>query len=97
SNQVVRYVIDPKTETITSTLVINVVPPSNVGGGTNGARARGLALAPNKADLYVGYIKSGDIMKITNATGTTGNPTVAKIGSTSDGKGINSMVMLGND
>jgi len=71
SNQVVRYVIDPATETIKSTLTIQVVPPTNVGGGTNGARAVGIALAPNKADLFVGYIKSGDIMKITNATGTT--------------------------
>ena len=97
SNQVVRYVIDPATETIKSTLTIQVLPPTNVGGGTNGARAVGIALAPNKADLFVGYIKSGDIMKITNATGTTGNPTVGKIGSTSDGKGINSMALFGND
>lgn len=95
SNQVVRFVINPATETIVSSLPMNVVPPSAVGGGSNGARAVALALAPNGVDLYVGYIKSGDIMKITNATGTTsGSPTVAKVGTTSDGKGVNSMVMF---
>jgi len=96
SNAVVRFVIDPATETIKSSTTFTVTPPSNVGGGSNGARAVALALAPNGLDLYVGYIKSGDIMKITNAT-VNGNPTFAKVGSTSDGKGVNSMVMFNND
>jgi hypothetical protein len=68
-----------------------------VGGGTAGARAQAAALAPNGVDLYVGYKASGDIMKITNATGTTsGSPTVSKIGATSDGRGVWSLVLFKN-
>ena len=45
-------------------------------------------MAPNGIDLYVGYIRSGDVMKITGATTTTsGSPTVSQIGATSDGRG----------
>src|SRR5947209_1916828 len=98
SNAIVRFVIDPATETIVSNLVMTVKPVNSVGGGGNGARPVALALAPNGTDLYVGYIKSGDIMKITGATSTTsGSPSVARVASTSDGKGVNSFAIFKND
>jgi hypothetical protein len=42
--------------------------------------------------LYVGYLKSGDIMQVLNpsgknAAGATVTPAVTKIGNTSDGRG----------
>jgi hypothetical protein len=79
------------------------------GGGITGGRPVALALTPHKGlagnggsqDLYVGYIKSTDIMRIDGidaiALNNTG-PAVAKIGATSDGiKGVNAFVMFGPD
>ena len=102
STQVVRYLFNPHATAtqnpITSTLVMTVNNVTAVGGGTGGGRTVGLAVAPNGQDLYVGYLKSGDIMKITDAMHTTvANPAVQKIGSTSDGRGINSLVLFKND
>ena len=55
----------------------------------------GVALAPNGKDLYVGYLKSGDIMKVADAMQTaSGSPSVARVASTSDGRGVNSLAML---
>ena len=77
---------------------MQVPNPTFVGGGSGGGRAVALALAPNGADLYVGYLKSGDVMKITGAETTASTtPPVAKVGTTSDGKGVNAFVMFGND
>jgi hypothetical protein len=78
------------------------------GGGITGGRPVALALTPHKGlagnggsqDLYIGYIKSGDIMRIDGidaiALNNTG-PAVAKVGNTSDARGVNSFVMFGND
>jgi hypothetical protein len=94
---IVRFVFNPATETLSGALTMQVSNPTFVGGGSGGGRTVALAMAPNGIDLYVGYLKSGDIMKITGATTTTsGSPTVAKIGSTSDGRGVNSMLLFNN-
>jgi len=95
---VVRYVFDPSTERLSANLTIQVQNPTSVGGGAGGGRPVGLALAPNGTDLYVGYLKSGDIMKVPNATSiTSGTPPVSKIGTTSDGRGVNSILFLNNN
>jgi hypothetical protein len=68
------------------------------GGAVLGGRPVGLALAPNGQDLYVGYLKSGEIMRVTDVMHFNGStPPVAKVGSTSDGRGINALAMVGND
>jgi len=102
STQLVRYKFNPHATAaqnpLTSSLVMTVNNLTAVGGGVAGGRTVGLALAPNGQDLYVGYLKSGDIMKVTDAMHTaSGAPTVTKIGTTSDGRGINSLVLFKND
>jgi hypothetical protein len=95
---VVRYVFDPSTERLSSNLTIQVQNPTSVGGGSGGGRPAALAMGPNGTDLYVGYLKSGDIMKVPNATSiTSGTPPVNKIGTTSDGRGVNSILFLANN
>ncbi len=98
SVNVVRFIFNPANGGLSSPLAMTVTNPTFVGGGSGGGRAVGLGLAPNGADLYVGYLKSGDIMKVTGANTTTvTNPPIAKIGTTSDGRGVNSLLMFGND
>jgi hypothetical protein len=102
SINVVRFLFTPGAAgaagNISSPLAMQVNNPTFVGGGSGGGRPVALALAPNGADLYVGYLKSGDVMKIIGAeTAVNATPPVAKIGSTSDGKGVNAFVMFGND
>lgn len=99
SINVIRFVYNPANEGLTSPVTIAVNNPTFVGGGSGGGRPVALALAPNGNDVYVGYLKSGDIMKISNAasTGAGGPFVVSKIGSTSDGRGVNAMVMYHND
>jgi hypothetical protein len=95
---VVRFVFNPATETLSGALTMQVPNPTFVGGGSGGGRPVALALAPNGVDLYVGYLKSGDIMKITGATTTTsGSPVVSKIGTTSDSKGVNTLLLFNSD
>lgn len=102
SINVVRFLFTPGAAgaagSISSPLAMQVNNPTFVGGGSGGGRPVALALAPNGADLYVGYLKSGDVMKIIGAeAAANATPPVAKIGSTSDGKGVNAFVMFGND
>ena len=102
SINVVRFLFTPgaagQAGSVSSPLAMQVPNPTFVGGGSGGGRAVALALAPNGADLYVGYLKSGDVMKITGAETTASTtPPVAKVGTTSDGKGVNSFLMFGND
>ena len=98
SINVVRFVFDPSKEQLSANLTIQVQNPTSVGGGAGGGRPVGLALGPNGTDLYVGYLKSGDIMKVPNATSiTSGSPPVTKIGTTSDGRGVNSILFLANN
>lgn len=98
SVSVVRFVFNPANETLSSPLIMSVPNVTQKGGGVAGGRPIGLALAPNGQDLYVGYVKSGDLAKITGATTTTSQtPPVAIVGSTSDGRGIWSLLMFNND
>ena len=98
SISVVRYVFDPVKEQLSGALPIQVQNLTSVGGGAGGGRPVAIALGPNGTDLYVGYLKSGDIMKIPNATSvTTSTPPVVKVGNTSDGKGVNTLLFLNND
>jgi hypothetical protein len=102
STQVIRYKFNPHA-TANQNPIVSVQPMTvqnvtSVGGGAGGGRIVGMALAPNGQDLYVGYLKSGDIMKITDAMHTaSGTPPVAKIGSTTDGRGLNALVMFKNN
>lgn len=80
---------------------------TQTGGGLSGGRPSALALynevvggvVTTKQDLLVGYIKSGDVMLAVdvNETSTPGVPVQSKIGSTSDGIGVNSFAAVGND
>jgi len=98
SNAVVRYVFNPATETLSGALTIQVPNVTNVGGGSAGGRAQAVAMAANGTDLYVGYKASGDIMKVANATSTTsGSPGASKVGSSSDGRGVWSLLLFKND
>jgi len=109
SIHVVRFVFSPAGNgSLGTNTQMNVNNPTAVGGGNGGGRVVGLALTPHNGlaanggtqDLYVGYIKSGDIMVVPGVDAVplnSQNPTAAKVGSTADGRGINSMVMFGND
>ncbi len=98
SISVVRYVFDPAKEQLSANLTIQVQNPTAVGGGTAGGRPVALAMGPNGTDLYVGYLKSGDIMKVPNSTSiTSGSPPVTKVATTSDGRGVNSLLFLNNN
>ena len=96
STSVVRFVFNPATETIAVLSTLTVANVTAVGGGTGGGRPLAAVLGPNGRDLYVGYKASGDIMMVPNATSTTPGAAV-RIGSTSDGKGINAMTFFNND
>ena len=98
SISIVRFVFDPSTEKLSANLTFQVQNPTSVGGGAGGGRPVAVAMGPNGTDLYVGYLKSGDIMKVANATSiTSGTPPVTKIGTTSDGRGVNSLLFLNNN
>jgi hypothetical protein len=101
TNQVIRFNYNPATDSLSGATTIQVQNLTSVGGGTGGGRAQGLALV-NSADgaqrLYVGYIKSGDVMQALNPsgkdrTGKNVNPTISKVGTTSDGRGVNGLAM----
>jgi hypothetical protein len=94
SDNVVRFVFNPANETLSSPLTITATPVHPGNGGTNG-RAIGAALAPNGVDLFLGFIRTGDIMKITGATTTS--PTVSLAATTSDGNGLLSLALYKND
>lgn len=109
STRVVRYVFDPVKETLSGALPITVPNSQFAGGGSQGGRPVAVALAPNGTDMYVGYIKSGDIVKLKDPMLiTSGAPPACAsagsgqcytiVGATSDGrKGVNSMAMFRND
>ena len=104
STSVVRFVITntSATPTVGSPLVFSVPNITQKGGGLAGGRPVALTLTSVSAtqdDLLVSYIKSGDIMRVRNVNNANANlrPTVEKIGSTSDGIGVNSFAMLNGD
>jgi hypothetical protein len=101
TNQVVRFNYNAATDSLSGATTIQVQNPTSVGGGKGGGRAQGLALV-NSADgtqrLYVGYLKSGDVMQALNPsgkdrTGKNVNPTISKVGTTSDSRGVNGLAM----
>ena len=107
SIKVVRFLFTPgaagQNGSISTPNAMNVANPTAVGGGSGGGRPVGLAIAAHAGggqDLYVGYLKSGDIMRIDNiqaVASNNANPVVAKVGSTSDGRGINALAVVGRD
>lgn len=98
SMQVVRFLYNPANETLSSPLVMAAPNVAGAHGGTTGGRPSSAVLAPNGVDLYVGYTKSGDIMKVTDATNTTSQtPVVSQIGETSDTLGVRSLLMFNGD
>jgi hypothetical protein len=95
TNQIMRFVYSPANDTLGGTVNVQVPNVTSVGGGAGGGRAQSLALvtgADGTQRLYVGYIKSGDIMQVLNPsgkdrTGAAVAPSVSKVADTSDGKG----------
>jgi hypothetical protein len=99
SQQVARFIFNPAGNgTLTSPLVMTVPNVAGAHGGVQGGRPSSAALAPNGVDLYVGYTKSGDIMKVADATNTTSKtPVVTQIGETSDTIGVRALAFHKND
>jgi hypothetical protein len=99
SQQVARFIFNPAgSGTLTSPLVMTVPNVAGAHGGVQGGRPSSAALAPNGVDLYVGYTKSGDIMKVADATNTTSKtPVVTQIGETSDTIGVRALAFHKND
>ena len=109
STVVVRFVFSPSGNgSLGASTKINVPNVTSVGGGAGGGRSVAVALTDHNGpaanggakDLYVGFIKSGDIMRIDGIDAvamTNLNPPVAKVASTSDGKGINQLLFFGLD
>jgi hypothetical protein len=97
STSVVRLQFSPANETLGGGLTMNVSINGTVDGGGAGARPVAAALSPN-GDLYVGYLKTGSIMKIAGAlTTTSGASPVSRVAATSDGRGVNALLFVGND
>jgi hypothetical protein len=102
STRVVRFVFDPVKETLGATPLIisvpNVTSTTKVGGAVAAGRPSAVALDA-AGNLYVGYTKSGDIMKVPGALSAalTATPSVSQVGSTSDGRGVNALLFFGND
>ncbi|KQU68851.1 IPT/TIG domain-containing protein [Phycicoccus sp. Root101] len=102
TNQVLRFTYTAASDGLGGATALQVPNVTAVGGGSGGGRAQGIALGtgPDGAErLYVGYLKSGDIMQVLNPsgkdrTGATVTPTVTKIGSTSDGRGVNALSLI---
>jgi len=106
---VVRYVFNPAGNgSLGASTRFDVPNVTSVGGGARGGRSvaaaltahNGLAANGGSQDLYVGYLKSGDIVRIDGVDNVAMNnltPTTAQVGSTSDGRGVNSLLFFGND
>jgi sugar lactone lactonase YvrE len=98
SATVVRYQFDPSNESISNPLAIQAPNAATVGGGGVGAGRAVAAAVDGNGNLYVGYLKSGDIVKVTGALTTTSTtPPTQVVGSTSDGRGVNALLFFGND
>lgn len=102
TNQVMRATYNAATDSLGGATNLQVANLTAVGGGAGGGRASGIALTtgPDGAQrLYVTYLKSGDIMQVLNPSGKDKNgatvtPAVSKVGSTSDGRGTNSLTVF---
>ena len=88
SQGVWRYVFDPATQTITSSTLL--APGAGIGGNVPAATALG-----SDGKLYVGFLKNGNIVRITTPGGAS--QTVEAFGGTSDGKGVTGIAFAGSD
>jgi hypothetical protein len=88
SQGVWRLTYDPVNGFITNGTII----AANYGLGGN--RPDALALGPD-GNLYVGFLKNGNIVRITTPAGAT--QTAQSAGGSSDGKKVLSLAFLGND
>jgi IPT/TIG domain len=86
SVNIVRYDYDQNNENVINPKIIAVNNVTAVGGGSGGGRPASVALSPDGSKLYVGYLKSGDIMVVANPAAATPGA-VSRAGVTSDGRG----------
>ncbi|MBI4491495.1 MAG: hypothetical protein HY690_01725, partial [Chloroflexi bacterium] len=89
SQGVWRLSFNPTTETVGSPVLV-----AGGAGGLGGNRATATALGPDH-NLYVGFIKNGNVLRVANPGGSS--PTVQTIGKTSDGRGVSAFALVGND
>ena len=100
SNDVVRFSYDQAGEQLLAPLRITVVPattPTGGGGKTGGSvgRAASLALTADGTTLFVGYVKSGDLMALSSTFASSSSTTAVlptststrRIGVTTDARG----------
>ena len=117
-NQVVRYTLTPTGPVggwafVTNAagvagnpvIVPNTTSTNKVGGATTAGRPDAIALATNGTDLYVGFSKSPDIVRVVGAfaapalvpPATVPGTVTTLIARSNDARGILSFAMLGND
>lgn len=93
SVNVVRFDYDQVNENLLNPKVIAVTNVTAVGGGSGGGRPSSVALSPDGSRLYVGYIKSGDVMAVTNPAAATPGA-VTRVATTSDGRGVQGFALV---
>jgi len=105
----VRFVFNPAGNgSLATNSQFNINNVTAVGGGAGGGRPTGIALLPHNGlaanggswDLYTGYKASGDIIRVDGVDAIAlniANPPQAKVGNTSDGRGVNALLLFGND
>lgn len=91
SKGVWRLKFDPVAKTVGSPVKL-----AGGSGGLTGNKATATALSPN-GDLYIVFIKSGNILKVTNPAGPVISQVVTTIGTTSDGFGVSAIAFAGAD
>jgi hypothetical protein len=95
TNQVVRYNYDPVGDRITGSTIIAIPDPA-----VSQARASAVALMTDPSGvqkLYVGYTRSPAVMALSNPATATATPaagSVAKVGATSDGRGVDALAAV---
>ena len=89
SQGVWRLSFDPATETVGNLTLL-----AGGAGGLAGNRATATALGPD-GNLYVGFLRNGNILRVTNPSGTT--QLVQTVATTSDGRGLSALAFVGPD
>jgi sugar lactone lactonase YvrE len=84
-----RLSFDPVTETVGNLTLL-----AGGAGGLAGNRVTATALGPD-GNLYVGFLRNGNILRITNPSGTT--QLVQTAATTSDGRGLSALAFVGPD
>jgi len=85
-----RLTMDPVNPAILS--ATNLVPSAGLGGN----RPTAAVLGPD-GKLYVSFINTGNIVRITNPAGDVATQTVEQVGKSNGGKRVNSLTFVGND